>query len=108
MIIRVGQENFNDLLAVKRADCLAQSMYHRDEKLAYIDELEQVFNQIIAAGDCLKIKDLQINGKDLIEMGVPQGQRIGEVLGIIFDRVVDEPELNDREVLLKMAQEIIQ
>ena len=40
-------------------------------------------------------------------MGVPQGQRIGEVLNTIFDRVVDEPELNNREILIKMAKEII-
>jgi tRNA nucleotidyltransferase (CCA-adding enzyme) len=108
MIIRVGQENMPDLFAVKRADCMAQSMYHREEKLAYIAELEQVYNEILEAKDCLRIKDLKVNGKDLIAMGVPQGQRIGEVLGIIFDRVVDEPSLNDREVLLKMVQEIIQ
>ena len=107
MIIRVGQDNFNDLLAVKRADCLAQSMYHREEKLAYIDELEKVFNEIIAAGDCLRIKDLQINGKDLIAMGVPQGQRIGEVLSTIFDSVVENPELNQRETLLNMAKSMI-
>lgn len=107
MIIRVGQENFQDLLAVKRADLLAQSMYHREEKLAYVDELEQVFNSIIAAGDCLRIKDLKINGKDLIEMGVPQGQRIGEVLKAIFDEVVDNPQLNDRQILLDMAKNMI-
>ena len=40
-------------------------------------------------------------------MGVPQGQRIGEVLNAIFDRVVDEPELNNRETLINMAKEII-
>ncbi len=107
MIIRVGQENFNDLLAVKRADCLAQSMYHREEKLSYIDELEKVFNEVVAAGDCLRIKDLQINGKDLIAMGVPQGQRIGEVLSTIFDAVVENPEMNQRETLLNMAKSMI-
>ncbi|SCZ76190.1 tRNA nucleotidyltransferase (CCA-adding enzyme) [Pseudobutyrivibrio xylanivorans] len=107
MIIRVGQENFNDLLAVKRADTLAQSMYHREEKLSYIDELEKVFNEVVAAGDCLRIKDLEINGKDLIAMGVPQGQRIGEVLSTIFDSVVENPELNQRETLLNMAKSMI-
>ncbi|SHI71563.1 tRNA nucleotidyltransferase (CCA-adding enzyme) [Pseudobutyrivibrio xylanivorans DSM 14809] len=107
MIIRVGQENFNDLLAVKRADCLAQSMYHREEKLSYIDELEKVFNEVVAAGDCLRIKDLQINGKDLIAMGVPQGQRIGAVLSTIFDAVVENPELNQRETLLNMVKSMI-
>lgn len=107
MIIRVGKENFPNLLAVKRADTLAQSMYHREEKLAYIAELERVYDEIVAAGDCLKIKDLQINGKDLIAMGVPQGQRIGEVLSTIFDAVVENPELNQRETLLNMAKSVI-
>ena len=77
------------------------------EKLAYIAELERVFHEIVEAGDCLRIKDLQINGKDLIAMGVPQGQRIGEVLNDIFDAVVDNPELNDRQILLNMAQSMI-
>ena len=107
LIIRVGQENFHDLLEVKRADTLAQSTYLREEKLAYISELERVFNDIVEAGDCLKIKDLKINGKDLIAMGVPQGQQIGEVLNTIFDAVVDKPELNDRQILLNMAQSMI-
>jgi tRNA nucleotidyltransferase (CCA-adding enzyme) len=82
-------------------------MYHREEKLSYIDELEKVFNEVVAAGDCLRIKDLEINGKDLIAMGVPQGQRIGEVLSTIFDSVVENPELNQRETLLNMAKSMI-
>ncbi|CBK73480.1 uncharacterized domain HDIG [Butyrivibrio fibrisolvens 16/4] len=107
MIIRVGQENFDDLLAVKRADTLAQSMYHREEKLAYIDELQRVYNEIVAAGDCLRIKDLKINGKDLIAMGVPQGQQIGAILNAIFDEVVENPSLNDRETLLNKARSMV-
>ena len=107
MIIRVGQENFMDLLAIKRADCLAQSMYKREEKLKYVDDLETAFNSIIASGDCLRIKDLQINGKDLIDLGVPQGTIIGETLKTVFDEVVEDPQLNNREYLLKRAKELI-
>ena len=107
MIIRVGQENFPDLLAVKRADCLAQSMYHREEKLDYIKSLENMYETIISQGNCLKIKDLKINGKDLIEMGVPQGKGIGEILNAIFDEVVDNPQLNTREYLLNRAKDMI-
>lgn len=107
MIIRVKLENFQDLLAVKRADCLAQSMYHREEKLAYIAELERVFNEVVAAGDCLKIKDLKINGKDLLAMGVPQGQKIGEILKVLFDEVVENPQLNEREYLLQRAKQCL-
>ena len=108
LIIRVGKDNFEDLLAVKRADCLAQSMYHREEKLAYIDEMEQAYHQILADEDCLAIKDLKISGKDLLEMGVPQGQKIGEILKAIFAEVVDDPTLNDRDYLLNKAKDMLQ
>lgn len=107
LIIRVGKENFENLLAVKRADCLAQSMYHRQEKLDYIDAMEQEYRAILAADDCLSIKDLQINGKDLIDMGVPQGQKIGEILKAIFDEVVDDPSLNQRDYLLTRAKDML-
>ncbi len=107
MIMRVGQENFNDLICVKRADCLAQSMYHRQEKLDYISNLERECNEIIEAGDCLRIKDLKINGKDLIEMGVPQGQKIGEILNVLLDEIVDNPELNDVKYLHNRAKDMI-
>ena len=107
MIIRVGQENFENLLAVKRADCLAQSMYHREEKLQYIEDLEASYRAILAAGDCLTIKDLEISGKDLIAMGVPQGQKIGQILNALFEEVVDEPQRNTSEYLAKRASELI-
>lgn len=107
LIIRVGKENFDSLLAVKRADCLAQSMYHREEKLAYIDAMEKEFNKIISDEDCLSIKDLKVSGKDLIQMGVPQGQKIGEILKTLFDEVVDDPNLNNREYLLKRIEGMV-
>jgi len=40
-------------------------------------------------------------------MGLPQGQQIGQVLGTLFEEVIDNPSLNDREYLLKRAKEII-
>ncbi len=107
MIIRVGKDNFDDLLAVKRADIMAQSTYRREEKLQYINQLEVAYKAIISAGDCLRIKDLKVNGKDLINMGLPQGQQVGQVLGTLFEEVIDNPSLNDREYLLKRAKEII-
>ena len=107
MIIRVGAANFEDLLEVKKADTLAQSMYHREEKLDYIKQLKEAYDQIIAAGDCLTIKDLKINGKDLIEMGVPQGAKIGEVLKALFEEVIEDPNLNNPEYLRKRAHELI-
>ncbi len=107
MAIRVGEDNMDALLAVKRADTLAQSDYQREEKLQYIEDIRATFLQIQADNNCLKIKDLKINGKDLIAMGLPQSNKIGLILKTLFDEVVEEPEKNDRDYLLKRAREMM-
>ena len=107
MAIRVGEENMKALLAVKMADTLAQSDYQRQEKLEYIEDIRATFLQIQADQNCLKIKDLKINGKDLIAMGLPQSNKIGIILKTLFDEVVDEPEKNHRDYLLMRARELM-
>lgn len=107
MAIRVGEENMKALLAVKIADTLAQSDYQRQEKLEYIEDIRATFLQIQADQNCLKIKDLKINGKDLIAMGLPQSNKIGLILKTLFDEVVDEPEKNHRDYLLMRARELM-
>lgn len=107
LAIRVGKENYHDLMAVKIADTLAQSEYHRDEKLKYIADLEAAFDEVMADEDCLSIKDLKINGRDLLDMGLEQGSKIGDILKALFSEVIDDPNLNDRDYLLKRAKELI-
>ncbi len=106
-IVRCGVDCFPALFTVKRADTLAQSMYRREEKLAEIDDFERLAGEIFAAQQCLQKKDLAINGRDVMDLGVPEGKLIGQIIQTIFERVVDEPELNDRDTLIAMAKEMI-
>lgn len=74
----------------------------------YIEEYENRVNQILSRGDCICMKDLSVTGRDLIdELNMKPGKELGEVLNYLFDKVLDEPELNSREVLLKQAKEYI-
>ena len=104
---RIGVENMPALFAVKRADTLGQSMYHRQEKLAYVDSFERFSQEICAAQQCVQKKDLAISGSDLIAMGMKPGKEIGAVLNELFERVLDEPELNQRDKLLDMAHNLM-
>ena len=52
-----------------------------------------------------KQKELKINGKDLMDMGVPQGKEIGEILSWLLDQVLEQPVLNERETLTAMVKE---
>ena len=55
--------------------------------------------------NCLSIKELKINGKDLVDMGVPQGKEIGQILSWLLDQVLEDPQLNECETLTRMAEE---
>ena len=100
---RIGEENMKGLLAVKRADTLGQSMYHREEKLAYIDTMEQLYQQVLQEQQCVKKSDLALNGRDLIHMGMQPGKQLGAVLDGLFELVLEHPEWNTRERLEKEA-----
>ena len=105
---RIGADNMEALFAVKRGDMLGQSLYEREEKLAYIDEYETLWNQIQTENQCVRKKELAVNGKDLITLGMKQGKEIGEMINRLFDRVLEEPELNTKEKLLAIAKAILQ
>lgn len=100
LIHRVGEELFPMLLLVQRADLLAQSEYMRGEKLMQLDEVERIYQKIIADGDCLGLKNLAVNGKDLIEAGMKPGKEMGEVLERMLQEVLEDPKRNTKEYLL--------
>ena len=41
----------------------------------------------------------------LMDMGVPQGKEIGQILSWLLDQVLEDPQLNERETLTRMAEE---
>lgn len=102
---KIGPDIFPMLFKVSRADILAQSNYLREEKIGRLADLELLYNEICEADDCISIKSLMINGNDLISLGCEPGCKIGDILNRLLDRVLDDPSLNDKETLLRMAKE---
>jgi len=102
---KIGVELFRKLLKVKRADVLAQSPGLADERIKALKDIEILFDEIISEEECFKIKDLKINGKDLIELGF-SGCEIGQTLKIILDAVVDGKIDNDRDKILEFIKMI--
>lgn len=107
-IARIGLSAFPDLFAIKRADILAQSQYHRQEKMTQIDEFEAIYRDIIRSGECVEKKNLNISGKDIMDLGVAQGSLVGDLLEVLFQHVLEHPEHNQPQQLLSMANFYIQ
>ena len=106
LIVNVGIDRMEMQLKVRTADILSQSKYKIEEKFSYLSELESTYREIIANGDCLQIKDLKVTGKDLINIGIAPGPLLGDILKKLIDDVLDEPEHNEYEYLIKKASEI--
>ena len=99
-IVKVGEDIFPYLLEVKRADFLSQSLYKREEKEAELQQLTALYQQILNEKDCISIKNLAVNGSDLIAMGMKPGREIGEKLQTLFELVLEDPTCNTKDFLL--------
>ncbi len=103
---KIGDDLFEDFLKVKEADVYAQSDYLREEKIEKIKEWRRIYREIIEKGQCFSIRDMKISGKDLIAAGTAPGPALGEILNKLLEEVLDDPEKNNREYLLKRAGEL--
>ncbi len=99
-LYKCGEEILPLLFPVKQADILAQSDYKRKEKLEALEAVRQVYEQVLAQGDCVSLKHLAVKGRDLIEAGVRPGPELGRLLERLLETVIEHPEENTREQLL--------
>lgn len=100
-LAEIGEQFFPALFEVKYADIMAQSDYKRQEKLDKLKALQEVYEEVISLEQCFQIKDLAVAGKDLIEAGVIPGKQMGELLQVMLQDVIENPEHNDKEYLLE-------
>lgn len=103
-IHKIGKDLYPMFLEIRRADILAKSRIKVDEAMEELTFMEEAYDRIIKAGDCIDIKDMNISGKDLIAMGIGPGREIGEILEYLFDEVLKNPALNEKETLIEMAK----
>ena len=101
LLHRAGEDIFPELFQVMGADILAQSEYRKIEKLVNLERVHQVYDEILKRKDCISLKNLQVTGKDLIAAGMEPGKKIGEILNQMLEDVLETPEHNEREYLLK-------
>lgn len=95
------------LLEIKRCDRLAHAKDFQElpPDLALIPS---VIDEIRTEDACLSLRTLAVDGADLMELGVPEGKRIGEILHALLDDVIEERLPNKKEALLQAAKERIQ
>lgn len=104
---RMGEDIFRMMFAVRRADVSAQSDYEREEKLKKLSYIEELYEEICSRGDAVNLKDLAINGTDLIAQGMQPGKEIGAVLQKLLEKVLEDPSCNTPEKLIEISKKIV-
>ncbi len=97
---KIGEDLFTSFIEIKRADTIAQSDYLQTEKFEWIDRINELYGEVLREKECLSLKSLAVNGRDLIEKGIAPGKELGAILNRMLLDVLDEPSHNTKDYLL--------
>lgn len=103
LINNLGKENISALIDLKTADFIAKPD-SGSSKLYEVAEFRDRVLQIIERKDPLSVKDLAIDGNDILNLGVKEGRLIGKVLSELLELVLKNPELNKSDILLNIVK----
>ncbi|MPM53845.1 CCA-adding enzyme [bioreactor metagenome] len=101
-ISRVGIDNFEEMVSLIFTT-LKIGTWNRvsyDEMI----ELENHYYEIIEGKEPIYIKDLLVNGNDLISLGIPKGKILGDILKYLLTQVMENKYNNTKEILIELAK----
>lgn len=92
---------FPKFIDLVKSDRLDHINLKPDNYNNYEMDLLTLYEEIKNEKECFSIKDLNINGKDLINLGLPKGPKIGLILNILLNKVINEIIPNEKESLIQ-------
>lgn len=102
-LAKISPSVFDMLLKVKYADTVAHSDKAK-ENFEVLKKLERLRDEIEKEGECISLKDLAVNGSDIIALGITDGRRIGETLKLLLEKVIDGEAENDKKKLIEIIK----
>ncbi|MFR8087672.1 MAG: HDIG domain-containing metalloprotein [Lachnospirales bacterium] len=106
LMSRIPDGFYPYLQALQRADAAAQNPRYLEASIKRLDAAKGLYEHVVEEKQCVKLADLAINGRDLIDLGFPKGRMIGEVLQQLLHQVLDYPNMNQKAFLLDIANRL--
>lgn len=103
---RLGLPIVEQLFDVKRADHAAQSSHEQELKKAELRDAALLIEDLMDEPPAFTVKDLAINGRDLIAAGIKPSPAMGELLTTLLNEVQEETLENNREALLARVHQL--
>lgn len=102
---KLGINQFTRLLDIRCSDVMGQKSNYDMDRIEKVNTIKKILNDILKENYCFSLKNLAINGDDLIQIGFKPGKELGNLLNILLKEVIDEELENDRDILLNMAKQ---
>jgi tRNA nucleotidyltransferase (CCA-adding enzyme) len=102
IIVKYGRDIF-DNYTFTFIEALIKADIYKHMTIIGLRTVQSIYQDIIDNKDCISLKDMQLTGSDLMTMGIPQGKELGIILNRLFERVLDDPSLNNRETLINLV-----
>lgn len=103
---KYGASFIEELFEIRRADVSAQSERFLEESFEQNERGMALFREIVEEDTCFSLKDLAVNGNDIITEGIAAGKAVGDILDRLFDEVLSDKLKNEKPVLLARAREL--
>jgi tRNA nucleotidyltransferase (CCA-adding enzyme) len=97
--------DFTQLFHVWRADCIATGKDITEDEIRIANVIKTI-TEVVNSKPAISIRDLAINGFDLMNLGIPKDESMGLTMKALMSKVIENPELNEKETLLSMAKEM--
>lgn len=104
---KIGEEQFRRLLEVRKADILGQKPDYEQSRIDKVNNIEQILEEVLQEDECFSLKDLAVNGKDLINVGYKASKELGNTLNELLQLVIDGECPNEKEKLLYVAKSML-
>lgn len=106
LLNKIGETQLWNLIILRTADLWGHK--YNAENFNKVYRFKEVLKEVLEEESCFKLKDLAINGHNLLEMGIPEGKVIGDILNELLIMVIDGEIPNEKEKLIEMVQLILE
>ena len=109
-VVRIKPENIEDLIDLRLADMYGKYnmpiQIKESQACDLLIQLQDRINKIQEENSAFTLKSLAVSGKDLMDVGIPSGKTIGNILNSLLETVLDDPNQNNKDILLNIAKNL--
>lgn len=107
LLNKVGSEQVKRLIEIHTHDTAGQAPYLYNERINNVWNVMSIYNEVLRDGECFSLKELAINGSDIMSFGIPAGREVGRLLNLSLSKVIEGEVANNKDDLLGLIKAMI-